>query len=496
MITLPKRQEVYMKYSMRRQFALMFIMLITGTILLCFILNTTLLGKYYINNKKNALVKAYYSINQASIEGDITSDEYDIELRKICEKYNIHVLVADGESETVKASMNDPEVAIKHLFDNIFCGVDESKLLLSTENYKMQFVTDYRTQTGYLEMWGVLDNGYFFLLRSALESIQESVKISNRFLAYVGFGAVIVSALLVIWLSNRITKPILELADISERMKHLDFEAKYTGKEKTEISVLGNNINELSETLEATISELKTVNNELLKDIEKKDKIDEMRKEFLSNVSHELKTPIALIQGYAEGLSEGIADDDPESRTFYCEVIMDEAAKMNSIVSKLLTLNELEFGSSNPEMKRFDLTEFVGRYLVSAAMLAQQKDIRVEFDDSQPVYIWGDEDRIAQVIENFFSNAVNHCEGEKKIHISVTEEGEHVRCAVFNTGVPIPEDSLPHLWDKFYKVDKARSREYGGSGVGLSIVKAIVESMNGTYGVRNVTGGVEFWFEL
>ena len=129
-------------------------------------------------------------------------------------------------------------------------------------------------------------------------------------------------------------------------------------------------------------------------------------------------------------------------------------------------------------------------------MLAQQKDIRVEFDDSHPVYIWGDEDRIAQVIENFFSNAVNHCKGEKKIHISVTEEGEHVRCAVFNTGDPIPEDSLPHLWDKFYKVDKARSREYGGSGVGLSIVKAIVESMNGTYGVRNVTGGVEFWFEL
>ena len=148
-----------MKYSMRRQFAMMFIMLITGTILLCFILNSTLLGKYYINNKKNALVKAYHSINQASMEGDITSDEYDIELQKICEKYNIHVLVADGESETVKASMNDPQTAIKHLFDNIFCGVDESKLLLSTDNYKMQFVTDYRTQTGFLGIWGVLENG-------------------------------------------------------------------------------------------------------------------------------------------------------------------------------------------------------------------------------------------------------------------------------------------------------------------------------------------------
>ena len=248
---------------------------------MCLILNTTLLGSYYLNKKQNALVSAYYSINEASSAGDITSEEYDIELKKICEMYHIQVLVADGESEAVKYSMNDPRAVLKQLLDNIFLGVDEEGLLLNTANYKMQVVKDYKTQTEYIEMWGILDNGYLFMLRSALEGIKESVSISNHFLAYVGSVAVLVSVLLVIWLSNRVTKPIMELAKISERMKELDFEAKYTGQDKTEIAILGNNINELSEALEETISELRTANNELLKDIERKDRMDGRGGDFL-----------------------------------------------------------------------------------------------------------------------------------------------------------------------------------------------------------------------
>ncbi|MBD5518236.1 MAG: HAMP domain-containing protein [Lachnospiraceae bacterium] len=484
-----------MKYSMKRQFAFLFITLITGTILLCLILNSTLLGTYYLNKKENALVSAYYSINAASNAGDITSEEYDIELRKICEKYNIQVLVADGKSEALKYSMNDPQIVLKRLLDNIFRGADESGLLLSTDTYKMQLVQDDRTQTEYIEMWGLLDNGYLFMLRSALEGIRESVSLSNQFLTYAGGAAILVSIFLVIWLSNRVTKPILELADISERMKHLDFEAKYTGKDKTEIAILGNNINELSEALEETISELKTANNELLKDIERKDKVDERRREFLSNVSHELKTPIALIQGYAEGLKEGI-NDDAESREFYCDVIMDEAAKMNSMVKNLLTLNQLEAGNDVVNMERFDVTALIKNYIASSEILLRQKEISIRMEDYGPIYVWGDEFRVEEVFMNYFTNAINYAQKEKVIDVKVTRTKERVRISVFNTGEPIPQESVPHLWEKFYKVDKARTREYGGSGVGLSIVKAIMESMNQEYGVINYDNGVQFWFEL
>ena len=489
------RKDAIMKYSMKRQFAFIFITLITGTILMCLILNSTLLGTYYLDKKQNALVSAYYSINEASNAGDIISEEYDIELKKNCEKYNIQVLVADGESEAIKYSMNDPRNVLKQLFDHIFLGVDEEGLLLNTANYKMQVVRDLKTQTEYIEMWGILDNGYLFMLRSALEGIRESVSISNHFLAYVGSVAVLVSVLLVIWLSNRVTKPILELAKISERMKELDFEAKYTGNDKTEIAILGNNINELSEALEETISELRTANNELLKDIERKDQVDEKRREFLSNVSHELKTPIALIQGYAEGLKEGISED-PESRAFYCDVIVDEASKMNALVKKLLTLNQLEAGNEIVNMERFDVTALVKNYIASADILIRQKEISVRMDDYEPVYVWGDEFRVEEVFMNYFTNAINYAGDEKIIDVKIRRIDSRVRVSVFNTGNPIPQESVGHLWDKFYKVDKSRTREYGGSGIGLSIVKAIMESMNREYGVINYDNGVEFWFQL
>ena len=484
-----------MKYSLKRHFVIILISLVAGTILMCLVLNSTLLERYYIDNKINALIKAYESINEASNAGDITSDTFDIELQKICGKYNINVLVADSDSETVKTSMSDPDFVIRHLLNNIIIGVDQKDVLRETDNYKMQIVTDVRTQTEYIEMWGVLDTGYLFMIRSALEGIRDSVAISNQFLTYVGVAAIVVSALLVIWLTDRITKPILELADISERMKHLDFNAKYMGNDKTEIAVLGRNINEMSEALQTTISELKTANNELLKDIEKKEQIDEMRKEFLSNVSHELKTPIALIQGYAEGLKEGISDD-AESRDFYCDVIMDEASKMNTMVKRLLTLNQLEFGNELVNMERFDIVALIRNYIASADILIKQKGISIRMEDYGEVYVWGDEFRVEEVFMNYFTNAMNYVQGDKIIDIKIREEQHRVRISVFNTGSPIPEDSVEHIWEKFYKVDKARTREYGGSGIGLSIVKIIMESMNQGYGVINYDNGVEFWFTL
>lgn len=487
-----------MKYSINKQFAIIFIGLMTATILLCWFINNTFLGEYYLDNKMSVLRNAYTVVNRASSTGNILTDEFNIQIQKITEKHNINFIVLDADSKMLITSSNDPETMSKRLWDNFFNPKKEeekSDPLEENEHYTIQRVTDARTLTEYVEMWGVLDNGNIFLFRSALEGIQDSVSIANRFLAYVGMISVIISAIIILMVSRKVTEPILELADISEKMMHLDFEAKYHGKSKTEIAILGNNINELSNTLETTISELKTANNELQKDIEKKNKIDEMRKDFLSNVSHELKTPIALIQGYAEGLREGINDDE-ESREFYCEVIIDEAAKMNHMVKKLLTLNQLEFGNDVVSMERFDIAALIGNYLQSAEILAKQKEISVHFNDRRSRFVWADEFKTEEVFANYFSNAINHVKGERIIDIKLEEMNEKVRVSVFNTGEPIPEECMEHLWEKFYKVDKARTREYGGSGVGLSIVKAIMESMNQKFGAINYENGVEFWFEL
>ena len=259
---------------------------------------------------------------------------------------------------------------------------------------------------------------------------------------------------------------------------------------------MGLHINQLSENLQKTIKELKTANIELLKDIEKRDQVDEMRRELIANISHELKTPIALIQGYAEGLQEGI-NDDPESRDFYCEVIMDEAGKMNTMVKNIMTLSQLESGNDTVAMERFSVTDLIMNTIQSVAILTKQNNITIECPEiNEPIYVWADEFKIEEVFRNYVSNAIHHCNGEKRIQVSLVQKEKKVRVSVFNSGDPIPEESLPHLWEKFYKVDKARTREYGGSGIGLSIVKAIMESMNQEYGVINYNNGVEFWFEI
>ena len=304
-----------------------------------------------------------------------------------------------------------------------------------------------------------------------------------------------VSGIVILVMTNRITRPISELTKLSEKMSDLDFDARYQSRAGNEIDVLGDNFNKMSRKLESTISELKSANNKLQKDIEDKIKIDEMRKEFLDNVSHELKTPIALIQGYAEGLNENISDD-PESREFYCEVIMDEASKMNKLVKNLLTLNQLESGKDAPVMERFDIVSLIRGVLGSMHIMIEQKEADVIFEETEPVYVWADEFKIEEVVTNYTSNALNHLDGERKVEIKVLREDECVKVTVFNTGTPIPEEDIPNLWNKFYKVDKARTREYGGSGIGLSIVKAIIESMNQKYGVCNYDNGVEFWFTL
>lgn len=485
-----------MSHSIRKQFAFIFIGLMTGTILACLLVNNIFLEEFYLKHKQEALLGAYDKINMASVEGGIGTDSFDIELRKISGKYNISVIIMDADSQMLKTSGNDVDILGRQLLDNLFNKTEgQREVLEERDGSVIQITFDQRTQSEYIEMWGTLENGNIYLMRSALEGIKDSVMIANRFLTYVGFCAVIISAVVIYLVAKKVTEPILELAAISEKMTHLDFEAKYNGKSKTELAVLGANINELSETLEETISELKTANNELKKDIEKKNKIDEMRKEFLSNVSHELKTPIALIQGYAEGLKEGISDD-AESRDFYCDVITDEAAKMNHMVKKLLTLNELEFGNEVVAMERFDIVALITNYMQSAEILAKQNEISVRMEEYPPIYVWADEFKIEEVFMNYFSNAINHCAGEKVIDVKLAKENGHVRVSVFNTGEPIPEESLQHIWEKFYKVDKARTRAYGGSGVGLSIVKAIMDSMNQKYGCRNYDNGVEFWFEL
>ncbi len=512
------------KHSFRIKVIAMTLIAVFGAVALCLVLNNTFLVKYYEKSKQETLGAVYEEIDrlmakagsagsetEESGESEALSEEQCLELDILCTKSNVTAVIGGNLSLEAK-----PKDMVKYFFgsggekdqddgiirdligDYYFPGfgqkVEEKELELETERYSIFSLYDSRMKSKYIELVGFLQNGDIILMRSNVESMQESVKVANKFLVYAGLASAVVISVVMFFVSRRFTKPILTLAEISKQMSELNFDVKYEAKRKDEIGTLGNSMNVLSERLETTISELKSANNELQTDIERKMQADEVRKEFLSNVTHELKTPIALIQGYAEGLKDNI-NESPEDREFYCDVIIDEAAKMNSMVKKLLTLNQLEYGTTSLEFGRFDLTAVIRAVLGSVEILAAQKEVTIRFEQETPVYVWADEYMMEEVLMNYTSNALNHVSGERIIEVAIVPEGSRVRVTVFNTGETIPEEELSKLWIKFYKVDKARTREYGGSGIGLSIVKAIMEAHNQSYGVRNLSSGVEFWFE-
>ena len=467
------------------------------TIGITWLINSLFLESYYKQNKKNAILRAYNEMKNECETGDIASEEYDLMLQKYSGEHNVSIVIVSSIYEPVKIYANEPHDQLMTELRNTLRGkLVADKILEETGEYVLIQKHDTKLQTDFLEMCGILPNGSFFMLRTALESLKLSAGLANRFLLYVGIGILILSGIAIYFITKKLSKPIMELADISERMSEMDFTARYVGKDRTELALLGHSINRMSSNLEKAISDLKFANDELQKDNELKTKIDEMRKEFVSNVSHELKTPIALIQGYAEGLMEEVNDES--ERDYYCEVIIDESRKMNELVKKLLTLNHLESGDDILDREKFDIALLINNYIQSCEIITSQENIEVSFCGADSVIVHADEFLIEDVFSNLFSNAIHYCEATTKKQIDVTLEMSEnkVRVTVFNTGKTIPEDALEHLFDKFYKVDKARTREYGGSGIGLSIVKAIMEAHGNNYGVTNKDNGVSFWFEL
>lgn len=532
------------KHSIRFKITVLFAGIICILIVMLLLFNITFSEKFYMQDKQEAMLNAYESIDDACNQyssGSISDTDLRNNLEQVSTSKGMSIIIVNSDWTTFYVSTHGDEMMLerlkKSIFNNdIFQGMpdksgsmqeqpDENRngdinagkktlpekiidmsgngasetrdILYQSDKYTVQKVYDSRLLDDYIELWGTLDNGNFILIRTPIQGIKDNVHISNTFITYIGIGTLIIGIIAAFVLSSYISRPIKQLSNIAERMSELDFDIKYDGKDKGEIGLLGKSMNNMSQKLEENISQLKAANLELQRDIDKKEKLEKMRTDFLSNVSHELKTPIALIQGYAEGLKEGITDD-PESMDFYCSVIIDEAAKMNNMVKRLLTLNQIEFGEDELVMERFDINELVKSVVNANELRATQKNLSITYDIlDTPLYVWADEYKVEEVVTNYLSNAINHCCNENIIKIKVGQiDKDNVRVSVFNTGNNIPEADIEHIWEKFYKVDKARTREYGGNGIGLSIVKAIVESMGKTCGVNNLSDGVEFWFDL
>ena len=490
------------KHSLRFKLTMLLMVLMTLTIFGSIAITWLSVRTLFMERLKKRMINTYDDVNVILSNTEFEDDEIRENLSKIMARGDITIFVINPETGVYFTNTNEKSRMLESMqsLATLLEGQDEFGLSDyftsgSSGFYSCKQHYDSSMNAEFFDLTGVLDNGDLIALRSSMARVNDNITITLKLYSYVGAFAIFIGCIAMFIASSFYVKPIQEMAVAARKMSLLDFDTQVNTKHQDEIGELGKSINSMSKELEATISELKTVNARLEKDIEEKTQIDEMRKEFLSHVSHDLKTPIALIQGYAEGLKENISED-PESKDFYCEVIMDEADRMNTMVKKLMALNELEFGSDKINVERFDIVELIKNINNSSDILIQQNKQILNFPYSGVFYVWGDEFMIEEVYTNYLTNAIHYAPEGGKIDIYFEDKGELVRINVFNEGTPIPENELEKIWIKFYKVDKARTREYGGSGIGLSIVAATMKLHGREFGAYNKENGVVFYFEL
>lgn len=446
--------------------------------------------------KSRFLAEVFIEMSDRFYEGDLYSEDYGEEVGVKCMIYNAKFYVLDKDTHEILVANerpiskgNDDKLDLK-ILDT------PSKTVFKDDNYIIEVHNIKAIGTDFINLRGTLPDGNIVLIRTPVESVTIASSISNRFLIVIGIIFAFISVFVSRFTAKKLARPINELSQLSEKMCTLDFESKYVSRGiNYEIDQFGQNMNELSLTLEQTIKELRQANIKLQTDLKLREDAEKMRKDFFANASHELKTPLALIQGYAEGLEDG-SFSDPEDCKFYCDVIIDESKKMNRLVHQMISLNQLEYEEDVITVDRFNLTDMINSILYSNKLLIEQYRANVIFSETKSIYIWADEFSIEQVITNYLTNALHYAKGDKLIKISIDERERDVVLNFYNRGDTIPEEDLPFIWDKFYKSDQSRSREYGGSGIGLSIVKTVMERMKKDYGVKNLSDGVLFYVEL
>lgn len=513
--------------SLTRKLIVIFSAILITVITLNVVINAMLLSKVYRTRKIDAMENLYH--NLAKEYSQSADNDAVIEIVKnTLTNENLRVFIWDKDDRLIIDSLplsyeseeeNQPQENQPHdqmgqrndkFFDDkhknfrfgrmemflFFKDVAKEELISENTEYTVfsfNSADSYEEET--LCLRSTLPGEYKLLIQMPCAPIDEAVSITSALLLLVGAIMLILGIIIVAVTSRTIAKPVKELSQIAASMESLDFSKKYKVKGSDEIASLGESINALSAKLEATIKELRLKNEQLLSDIELKSRIDTMRKEFIANASHELKTPLALISGYAEGLRDNIADT-ADAREMYADVIIEEAGRMDKIIRQMLDLMELDGADKPFEITSLPLSDAVKDVISSFDLIFRQNSISIlcSFEDDSSVS--GDFMRIRQAISNYLSNAVNHVDENKVIKIKVSKENDNVIFSVFNSGANIPDSDAENIWERFYKVDKAHTREYGGSGLGLSIVRSIIELHGGKYGFYNHPDGVEFYFSL
>lgn len=473
------------------------ILLSVGVLALYYVLvslfSIVFMEPYYLHKVEQSLVDAYSTIRQ---EGTV-----DLHTISGLEEKNLTFVVADRETLEVvyNSQMSDKFLndMVQHMLPYIrdhAGATDTGYNINADELYQHTAAGATVSRERRVTLGGVTDQ-YVLDISTSYASIAQATTISVQFSLVVGLLVMIMAVVAFSRMSAMVTEPMTQITSIANQIAHLDFSQKCQSDLGGEIGVMANSVNTMSDFMQDYIGKLQTANEQLKKDIQLQQEQEEARKNLVSNLSHDLKTPIGLISGYADGLRSGMARTDAEVKE-YCDVICDESDRMMSMILRMMELFRLESGTVEMVCEEFDLADLLD-YVTEIFTIEIERD-KIDFqkDYSCGLYIIADYFCVEQVVTNYVQNAVSHMGQGKKLWVKVQEQPEHYRVMVFNSAEPIPQEEQGRIWDSFYRLDKSRTRSRRESGLGLSIVRSNMELMGGGYGVENTEGGVIFWAEF
>lgn len=326
----------------------------------------------------------------------------------------------------------------------------------------------------------------------SLQSIDEVMDVLNHFYPYLIAFALLLSLLMAHVYSKTISKPIVEITGIANRMANMELGITSNLVREDELGHLSSSLNTLSSNLKKALDEVVVANEQLKLDYEGEIKQEKARKEFVANVSHELKTPLGVIKSFSEGIRDGVKE---EKRDYYVGVILDEINKMDRLIVEMLEISKFDAGAVAYNNKEINLKYLVNRVvgLFGNSLIERQLSIEIKGDFGTASI---DEEKITRVLSNLIGNAIKYCKDQSTIIIKGEQVEGQLKILIENECTPFSEEALEKIWDRFYKVDTSHNREKEGTGLGLAITKSILEGHSCTYGVENTTKGVAFYFNL
>lgn len=454
---------------------------------------------YYIN----PAVRLYFAADE--VAGAYGNEDFSDVLRDIEKGYdsNVEIYLKDGrfiyssldkDHEDLPLKLSDAETVDDKY--KLTYKTTEGSIDAGNKGFLIKVYDSGNIDVDFLVCYFHLPGGERIEICMQVSQVISTTKIDFIVAFVFLMSALFIGFIILIFYLRRFSKPIDNMCTITNKMSKLDFSEKLPPTKLIEMTQLSENINTLSDVLDNALTDLNEKNEKLLKDIENERTIDNLRQTFISGISHELKTPIAIIQGYAEGAKMFVESGNTAAASEYCEIIANESVRMNNMVMKLLEITKYDSGAYEPQRDHFSLKELVDDWYDRNSAILTEKEITAINVVEDDFIGNGDIIILASVLNNYLSNAVSHIDGVKKIVCRAEDMGDSYRLYVYNTGEHIEEKHIDKIWTSFYRADKALSRSQGRFGLGLAIVASIQRLHGEKFGVENKDGGVEFWFDI